>query len=186
MSSVEIILVAIGLAMDAAAVSMVAAAAGFARDARARFRLAFHFGLFQALMPILGWVLGRTVVDYISHVDHWVAFGLLLFIGTRMVWSGLNPGEEKFQFDPTRGWNLITLSVATSIDALAVGLSIAMLEVNLWYSVGVIGLVTAFISLLAIQLGRQVSLKYGHWMEILGGVILVGIGLRILISHLMA
>jgi putative Mn2+ efflux pump MntP len=91
MSTLEMILIAIGLAMDASAVSMTAAAAGFVRDLRAVFRLAFHFGLFQAVMPFIGWLLGSTVVDYISAWDHWVAFALLAIVGGRMIYSGMVP-----------------------------------------------------------------------------------------------
>ena len=181
----EIILIAIGLAMDATAVSLVAAASGYAGDPRAVFRLSFHFGLFQFIMPILGWVLGRSVVDHIASVDHWVAFGLLLFVGARMIRSGVKPFEQELKKDPSRGATLIMLSIATSIDALAIGLSIAILEVSIWYPSVIIGAVTSLLCLVAIRIGNRIGTRFGQRMEIVGGVILIAIGLRILVSHLL-
>ena len=182
----EIILIAIGLAMDATAVSLVAAASGYAGNRRAVFRLSFHFGFFQFLMPILGWLAGKSVVDYVASVDHWIAFGLLLFVGIRMIRSGISPMEENLRRDPSRGTTLIMLSIATSIDALAVGLSLAMLEISIWYPSVIIGVVTVMLSLAGIRLGLRVGMVFGHRMEILGGAILIAIGLRILLSHMLA
>ena len=184
MNILEIVFIAIGLAMDASAVSLVAAASGYANDKRAAFRLSFHFGLFQFLMPVLGWILGRTIVEHISSVDHWVAFGLLAIVGVRMIRSGIKPSEQTVN-DPSRGIILITLSIATSIDALAIGLSLAMLEVDIWYPSIIIGVVTAALSLAAIKLGNQLGALFGQRMEIIGGAILIAIGFRILLSHLM-
>ncbi|MBT3254788.1 MAG: manganese efflux pump [Candidatus Marinimicrobia bacterium] len=184
MSTLEMILIAIGLAMDASAVSMTAAAAGFVRDLRAVFRLAFHFGLFQAVMPFIGWLLGSTVVDYISAWDHWVAFALLAIVGGRMIYSGMVPDEKELIVDPSRGWVLITLSIATSIDALAAGLSFSVLNVNIWLPCLLIGIITFILSALSTQIGRLVGPWLGQKVEILGGFILMGIGLRILVTHL--
>jgi len=182
----EIILISIGLAMDAAAVSLVAAASGYAVNRRARFRLSFHFGLFQALMPVLGLFAGRSVVDHVASFDHWVAFGLLLFAGLRMIRSGIQPQEESLRKDPSRGATLILLSTATSIDALAVGLSLAMLNVSIWYPSLIIGVVTVILSLAGIGLGLRAGMMFGNRIEILGGSILIAIGLRILLSHMLA
>ena len=132
MSAIEIIAVAIGLAMDASAVSLVAASAGYADNPRAKFRLAFHFGLFQFLMPIIGWVIGINFVTYFDKFDEWIAFALLSFVGGRMVLSGIGSNPESYKKDPSRGFTLILLSIATSIDALAIGLSLALLEVAIW------------------------------------------------------
>lgn len=186
MGTFDIIVVAVGLAMDAAAVSLAAAASGFARDGRAIFRLAFHFGLFQFMMPVLGWVLGVGFVAYFKAVDHWIAFGLLAFVGGRMVISGLDQSETPIQKDPSRGMTMVMLSLATSIDALAVGLSLAMLDINIWYPSVMIGIITSAMSLGAIALGRRLGTLFGKRMEILGGVILIFIGTRILVSELMA
>lgn len=185
MDVLEIVLIAVGLAMDASAVSLVAAASGYVKNPRSVFRLSFHFGLFQFLMPIFGWVLGRSVVRYISSIDHWIAFCLLAFVGIKMIRSGLKPLEQNLKNDPSRGHTLVMLSIATSIDALAIGLSLAVLEVNIWYPSAVIGLTTAALSLAAIRLGNRLGIVFGQRMEIIGGIILVAIGSRILLSHLM-
>ncbi len=171
--------------MDASAVSLVAAASGYAKNRRSVFRLSFHFGLFQFLMPIFGWMLGRSVVRYIFSIDHWIAFCLLAFVGIKMIRSGLKPSEHSLKNDPSKGHTLVMLSIATSIDALAIGLSLAVLKVNIWYPSAVIGLITAALSLAAIKLGNRLGIVFGQRMEIIGGIILVAIGLRILLSHLM-
>jgi len=185
MNVLEIVFIAIGLAMDASAVSLVAAASGYAKDKRAVFRLSFHFGLFQFLMPILGWILGRNIVEHISSIDHWVAFSLLMIVGVKMILSGIKPSEQNIKKDPSRGFTLIMLSIATSIDALAIGLSLAMLKVEIWYPSIIIGIVTATLSFAAIRLGNQIGILVGQRMEIVGGTILIAIGSRILLSHLL-
>jgi putative Mn2+ efflux pump MntP len=136
-------------------------------------------------MTLLGWLAGKTVLTYIASVDHWVAFGLLTFVGVRMIRSGLRKeGEEPAIPDPSRGLTLVMLSVATSIDALAVGLSLALLEVNVFWSAVIIGGVSAALSLVGLTLGNQLGMRFGKTMEVIGGVILIGIGLRVLVTHL--
>lgn len=184
MSALEILALAVALAMDAFAVSLAAAAVGFAEGGRARFRLAFHFGLFQGLMPVLGWALGRTVVAQIEAVDHWIAFGLLAFIAWRMIRAGLNPDDETMHRDPSRGLTLVLLSTATSIDALAVGLSLAALQVEVILPSLVIGVVTSALCLVAIVGGRRLGRKLGDRAQILGGCLLLLIALKILVEHL--
>lgn len=183
MSFFEIVLISVGLAMDAGAVSMAAAAAGYAQNKRAVFRLSFHFGLFQCLMPVLGWYLGVGFVSYIRAWDHWVAFLLLAFIGVRMVREGCGKPEEISKKDPSRGMTMVMLSVATSIDALAVGLSFAVLDISIFYPAVMIGVITSIVSLAAITLGRKLGQVLGKRMEIAGGLVLIGIGLKILISR---
>jgi putative Mn2+ efflux pump MntP len=181
-----IFLIAIGLAMDCFAVSLGVGTAGTATGPRPTFRLFFHFGLFQAGMTLLGYLAGKTVVTYISAIDHWVAFGLLAFVGVRMIRGGLREeGEEPAIPDPSRGITLVMLSVATSIDALAVGLSLALLDVNVLWSALLIGGVSAVLSLVGLTLGNQLEMRFGKTMEVIGGVILIGIGLRVLITHLL-
>lgn len=182
----EILMIAVGLAMDAFAVSVAAGTSGKLDGKRAVFRLSFHFGLFQAFMPVIGWAAGITVAHLISAVDHWIAFGLLAFVGGRMIHSAMQTDTETFQADPSRGASLVLLSVATSIDALAVGLSLAMINVSIWYPCVIIGLVTAAMSVIGIRAGRYFGEKLGHRMAFAGGVILILIGLKILISHLAA
>lgn len=176
--------IAVGLAMDAFAVSI---AAGLAIDRlthRHVFRVAFHFGLFQFMMPVAGWFVGRAVAEYIVAYDHWVAFALLSFIGGKMIWEARRPDRPRGPTDPTRGWSLVTLSVATSIDALAVGLSLAFLGVSIWLPSVVIGLVAAAMSLIGICLGSRLGGATRHWAERIGGLVLIGIGVRIVVVHL--
>jgi putative Mn2+ efflux pump MntP len=184
MGLIETLLIAVGLAMDAAAVSMSAGGSGLARGKRASFRLSFHFGLFQFMMPVIGWFGGIQLVSYVAPVDHWIAFALLGFVGVRMIHAGLHPDSERPRDDPSKGLSLVMLSVATSIDALAVGLSLAMLEVSIWYPSVTIGIVTALLSLVGLRIGRVFGAKLGARMEIVGGVILFVIGARILVMHL--
>jgi len=185
MAFLEILFIAIGLAMDAFAVSLAAAASGLAKGRRAAFRLSFHFGLFQFMMPVIGWYLGSRIARHVSAYDHWVAFGLLACVGVRMIRTGLKEEESQdYRTDPSRGMTLVTLSVATSIDAMAIGLSLAMVRVSIWYPCIVIGVVTATLSLVAIRLGTRLGAAFGRRMEIVGGVILLLIGIRIVASHL--
>ncbi len=180
----EIILIALGLAMDAFAVSLGAGATRYVNGPRPVFRLSFHFGLFQALMPVLGWLAGLSVAQLIAQVDHWIAFALLAFVGARMIRSGLDADREMHTSDPSRGGTLVMLAVATSIDAFAVGLSLAMLRVNILYPALVIGVITGGLSLVALLIGSRLGKVFGKRMEIVGGLILIGIGLRVVISHL--
>ena len=172
--------------MDAFA---VAVATGLSLDevtSRHRFRLGFHFGLFQFLMPILGWAAGNELIGYIREYDHWVAFALLSLVGGKMLWESLGPRKERHprRADPTRGWSLVTLSVATSLDALAVGFSMAALRVSVWIPSVIIGLVTAALTILGLSFGTRLGARWERWAEIIGGLVLLGIGARILVSHL--
>ncbi len=136
-------------------------------------------------MPVIGWLAGTTVDQYIRSFDHWIAFGLLGYVGGRMVWQGIKGDGDVYMEDPSRGKMLVILAVATSIDALAVGLSLAMIEVPVVGPAIVIGVVTFGLSLLGLKLGCRLGEKFGQRVQIIGGVILIGIGLRILVSHLM-
>lgn len=185
MAFVDILLIALSMAMDAFAVSLGIGTTRLAAAPRSIFRLSFHFGLFQFFMPVLGWLAGSSFAHLISSFDHWLAMGLLAFIGGRMIRSGLDADVATYVRDPSRGWNLVMLALATSIDALAVGLSLAMLQVSILYPSLVIGAVTASLSLLGLLVGHRLGQRFGKRMAVVGGVILVGIGLRILISHLL-
>jgi putative Mn2+ efflux pump MntP len=185
MPLLAVVLIAVGLAMDAFAVSLGIGTTQYASKPRPVFRLAFHFGLFQALMPLLGWLAGLTVARFISSVDHWVALGLLGLVGVRMIRSGLDRDAQSHESDPSRGGTLIMLSVATSIDAFAVGLSLAMLRVQIVYPTVVIGVVTAGLSLIGLLAGNRLGKVFGKRMEIVGGIILIAIGIRVVISHVM-
>jgi putative Mn2+ efflux pump MntP len=180
----EIFLIALSMAMDAFAVCLVAGSLGQANTVRPVFRLSFHFGLFQFLMPVLGWLAGMTLERLIQGYDHWVAFALLAFVGLRMIQSALF-GREEARPDPSHGWTLVMLSVAVSIDALAVGLSLGVLGISVWYPAVIIGVVTSVLSLAALWIGHQFGSRLGKPVEVIGGVVLIGIGLRIVLSHLL-
>jgi putative Mn2+ efflux pump MntP len=182
----EVLLIALSMAMDAFAVCLGVGTQARAPGPRPTFRLAFHFGLFQFLMPVIGWFAGMTIVEYIFAYDHWVAFGLLGFVGVRMIRAGLDPRAEAQLPDPSRGWSLVILAVATSIDALAVGFSLGMLGMTIWYPAVVIGVVTGLLSWLGLRLGNRLGAEFGKRIEIAGGILLILIGFRILISHLLA
>ncbi len=185
MELLTLIGIAVGLAMDAFAVSIAVGLTLRQVSLRQTFRLAYHFGLFQALMPIVGWLAGRSIERWIAPVDHWVAFGLLAAIGGKMMYEALTgDAEERAAKDPTRGASLVVLSVATSIDALAVGLSLAVLGVDIWYPALVIGLVALTFTAVGLHLGKRFGALLGRRMEIVGGVILIAIGLRVLVEHL--
>ena len=183
MPLIEVIAIAVGLAMDAFAVSLAAGAGSHLKTKRSALRLAFHLGLFQALMPVIGWYLGTRALPMIEAVDHWVAFGLLAFIGGRMVFSGFAGESEAATTDPSKGVTMVSLSVACSIDALAVGISLAALNVAIWTPSLVIGIITAAISVMGIALGAQFGDRYGNRAEILGGLVLIAIGIKILGDH---
>jgi manganese efflux pump family protein len=184
MSLITIIWLAIGLSMDALAVAIAAAVTLKEVSARHVFRLAFHFGLFQALMPIAGWLAGMQLQRYISTWDHWVAFGLLTFIGGKAIRQAVVDSDEATaRDDPTRGLTLVGLAVATSIDALAVGVSLATLRVEVWQPSIIIGCITCTITAIGMALGRRLGKHFGKKVEIGGGLVLIAIGLKILIDH---
>jgi manganese efflux pump family protein len=184
MDPITTLAVALGLAMDAFAVAVSVGLALQHVTGRQAFRLSFHFGLFQALMPVLGWLAGRTIAGLIGAFDHWLALGLLAFIGGKMILDGVHGQGEAPKGDPTRRWSLVVLSVATSIDALAVGLSLALIGASVWGPALVIGVVAGLMTLLGLGLGRRVGARLGPPAEILGGVVLIGIGVRIVVEHL--
>ncbi len=170
--------------MDAFAVSLAAGATG-ARGPRAVFRLAFHFGLFQFLMPVLGWAAGLRIAGAVLTAGDWIAAGLLAVVGVRMVHSGQG-AVPRHRGDPSRGATLIALCVATSLDALAIGFSLALLRVDIWYPSAVIGGVTALLSVCGVHLGNRLGSEFGRRMEIAGGALLMLLSARILAAHLLA
>ena len=137
------------------------------------------------MMPIIGWYLGTQAVQIVAGFGRWIAFVLLAYIGVRMISSGFQTKlrNDRQTTDPSRGWTLVALSVATSIDALAVGMSLAMMGVAIWQPSVVIGVVTAGISLVGIAIGDRVGVKWGSRAEFAGGILLVAIGIRILAGH---
>ena len=202
MELITVLFIAVGVAMDVFAVSLGIGCAGQATTAGAKFRLAFHFGLFQGGMTLLGYLLGSTVVNLIASFDHWVAFILLAFVGGRMIREGVEQGSgeqgsggkeapEGYMIpasnggDPTRGGMLLLLSIATSIDALAVGLSMALIQAEVGMASLIIGLTSSGFSLVGTRWGCDLGERFGKRMEVVGGLILIGIGVRIVVTHLM-
>jgi len=188
MGWLSLLALAVALAMDAFAVAIVTGLTVKPLTKRHVFRLSFHFGLFQAMMPTVGWAAGKAVQKYIADYDHWVAFGLLAFVGGKMIWSAIGgrDGEARSSSDPTLGWELVMLSVATSIDALAVGLSLALIGSAILGPAVVIGIVAAGFTVTGMALGRQIGSMWGRRVEILGGFILLAIGARIVVQHVWA
>jgi manganese efflux pump family protein len=186
MDFVSILFIAIGLGMDALSVA-VATGVLLGRPSRsAVFRMSSSFGLFQFVMPLIGWSAGRKVSGLIESYDHWVAFGLLLFVGGKMIFEAFRGKEagHASTSDPTRGWTLLVLSVATSIDALAVGLSLALLDEAILFPSMVIGVIAFAMTWAGMVAGERAGIYLGKKVEIAGGLILVGIGIKILTEHL--
>lgn len=184
MSVLSIVLTAIGLAMDAFAVSM---AIGMNSKKEERLGMALKsgifFGGFQGVMPLIGWLLGISFSGYIEKADHWIAFALLLFIGGKMIYESLKKEEDEEEAKDYSNKEFFILAVATSIDALAVGISFACLNVNIVLSAAIIALVTLILSYMAVYLGKVLGEMVKSKAEILGGIILVAIGIKILLEH---
>jgi putative Mn2+ efflux pump MntP len=183
MDPATILLTALALSLDCFAVALAAGVPGGRDGVRDAARIALAFGTFQALMPVLGWLAGRSVVAYISAYDHWVAFALLAIVGARIVWEGLSGEEEEAPATLDTG-TLLVLAVATSIDALAVGISFAFLDTGILLPALLIGVFTFAVSFAGALLGGAAAERWGKVMEILGGLVLIGIGVRILFEHM--
>jgi putative Mn2+ efflux pump MntP len=182
--SLEAVLIAVGLGMDTFAVGVGSGTVFEPPMKRSVFRLCFHFGLFQSLLFLAGYFAGTSIVEAIAAWDHYIALGLLLFVGLRMIWEGISPRDEEAQrADPSRGWRLVILSVATSIDALAVGLSFGVLAREFLFPALVIGVASCAMTLVGILLGRRLQASFGKYAEILGGLILIGIGVKVFLEH---
>ncbi|NLT27576.1 MAG: manganese efflux pump [Dehalococcoidales bacterium] len=182
---ISVFIIALGLSADCFAVAFSGCIAMKSVSRKQIIVASLSFGIFQALMPVLGWLAGQTIVDSIADYDHWVAFPLLAFIGGKMVWESFRKQDENCKTDITKPGSLLTLSIATSIDALAVGLTFAFLKVNIALAAGVIGITAFLITILGFLLGKKAGKVLGKRAELIGGLILIAIGLRILISHLL-
>lgn len=184
MDLITIILVAVGLAMDAFAVSIVTGAAYKQIRPAHTLRMALSFGLFQAFMPLVGALAGMTVKDYISGFDHWVAFALLAAVGAKMIYESRKLKPDKQNPDPANIFVLLALALATSIDALAVGVTLSLIVASLTIAVTVIGIVTFALSYLGVHIGKRCGHFFESRIEALGGIILLGLGTKILAQHL--
>ena len=183
----ELVLIGVGLSMDAFAVALCKGLSMHRVNYAHAAVIALFFGVFQALMPLIGWVLGTQFARYITSVDHWIAFALLGYIGGKMIWDALHEAPETA---PCAGEGrldlkeLLMLAVATSIDALAVGITFAFLQVSILPAVATIGLITFALSFAGVAVGNRFGTRFQKKAEIAGGVVLVLIGLKILLEHL--
>jgi manganese efflux pump family protein len=180
-----IVFIAFSLSFDSFAVSVSSGMSLCRKHLRLRdtMKIAGSLAVFQAIMPVIGWLLGSTVKSYIQEADHWIAFGLLSLLGIRMIIEGSKPHQEKIK-NPTKWRVLIPLSIATSIDALAVGVGFSLLIENMLIPALIIGFVTFGVSLTGLYMGRNVGKKFAGKAEIVGGIILILIGIKILFEHL--
>ena len=180
---ITILVIAFGLAMDSFSVSIANGLATKTFKISKALTIALFFGFFQGLMPIFGWLAGESIADYISAFDHWVAFGLLTIIGVKMIYESITNKPNNFLRAYTIKVILI-LSIATSIDALAVGLSFSFLNISIFFPAIIIGVITFFLSFLGVYVGRRFGKILKNRIEILGGLILIIIGLKILLEHI--
>lgn len=183
MDLLTLIGIAIALAMDAFAVALSAGVMLNPLTGRQLFRLGFHFGLFQGMMPVIGWLAGMGLKHFVTHYAPWIAFGLLTFVGGKMIYEAITAGdEEESRRDPTKGATMVMLSVATSIDALAVGFSLSILGLDIWTPALMIGIITGGLTVAGMLLGRKIGTIWGERVEIIGGVVLIGIGIKIVLQ----
>lgn len=182
---ITILGIAVSLAMDAFSVCIAAGVVIRRPTLRHYFRLSFHFGLFQFFMPIIGYFGGMLLEKWIRDFDHWVAFGLLSLVGLKMIRESMGDREgEEAGRDPSRGMTLVVLSVATSIDAIAVGFSFGVMGTEILMPSIVIGVVCTLLSITGIAIGKRVGMMGGKWVERMGGIVLIAIGVKILLEHI--
>jgi putative Mn2+ efflux pump MntP len=183
--TLTIVIIAVGLAMDAFVVSIVSGGAYKQLHVKHALRMALFFGAFQALMPLVGSLAGLTLKDYIAYCDHWIAFGLLAAVGGKMIYESFKIKSVEENQDPSNIFVLLVLSVATSIDALAVGITLSLIASSIIAAVVIIGLITFVLSYIGVFIGK----KFGHFfeakLEAIGGLILIGIGVKILLEHIL-
>ena len=185
MELVTILILAVGLSMDTFAVSIGCGLAEQKVSFQHAVKIAFSLAFFQGLLPVIGWFLGTEVKVYVENLDHWIAFILLAYLGGRMIIGSLKEEESERMSDIYSWKHIMTLSIATSIDALVVGFSYALASSSTIFGGAVIiGAVTFFFSMLGIRIGKDVGEKFGKKVEFLGGVILIGIGVKILLGHM--
>ncbi len=178
-----IFLVALSLSIDTFAISVSSGLAYQEITFLEACKIAITLAFFQTMMPLAGWGLGEQIKVYIESFDHWIAFILLFILGIKMISEAFKENEEK-QFNPLNPFTMITMAIATSIDALAVGFTFSLIYLPIIYSAVIIGFVTYFASMLGILLGKKVTFKNTRWIDLLGGVILISIGIKILLEHI--
>ena len=186
MKLLTILLIAVGLSMDAFAVAVVTGSVYKGFKVRHALRMALFFGAFQAIMPVIGFLAGLGLMDYIAPYDHWIAFTLLFFVGGKMVYESFQIEAVERNRDPSNLLVLLLLSFATSIDALAVGITLSLLKAPIALAVTIIGLVTFILSYCGVAIGKRFGHFFESKVEIVGGLILIAIGVKIVVEHLRA
>ena len=184
MHLITILLIALALSMDALAVSISSGVALRTMHIPHAIRMGLWFGSFQAIMPVIGWFIGKELLTFISRVDHWVAFGLLSLIGIKMIYESRKLPTEDNTTAQFKTHILFVLAVATSIDALAVGMSLSILQISIVKPVIIIGMVTFILSFIGVVVGKRIGGFFERKIEVIGGLILIGIGIKILVEHL--
>ncbi len=179
-----ILIIALALAMDAFAVSIASGAAYKQLHIKHTLRIAVFFGGFQAFMPLLGALAGLSFREHIENYDHWIAFSILAIIGGRMIYESFKITETKKNYSPSNILVLLSLSVATSIDALAVGVTLSIVVTSITIAVIVIGIVTFILSYIGVLIGKRLGYFFENKIEAIGGLVLIGLGIKILIQHL--
>ena len=186
MELLTIIFIAIGLSFDTFAVSVSSGLILKKIDFINATKIAITLAVFQAAMPLIGWLAGSGMKNYAENFDHWIAFGILALLGGKMIYESFKTDPEDRNFNPLDFKVMIGMAIATSIDALVVGFSFALLNYKILVSVGIIGFITYVVAMLGMLFGKKIGARMGRRMEILGGVMLFLIGLKILIEHLSA
>ena len=182
-SLLETSLLAVALGIDAFAVALAVGAVLGRASARQTFRLSWHFGLFQFLMPVIGWFLGRGATQWIDRGAPWIAFAILFFVGAHMILESFRSDHKESTLrDPTKGWSLVGLSVATSLDALGVGLSVGVMRGAMFYPAIVIGVVAGALTLIGMHAVRLVPIRSSHWLERAGGLVLIALAFKMLLD----
>ncbi|VEP17205.1 putative manganese efflux pump MntP [Hyella patelloides LEGE 07179] len=186
MNSTSTIFLALGLAADAFAVSLTSGLLIQRIKINKALKIALFFGGFQCLMPLIGWGAGINFNHLIAEFDHWIAFGLLSFIGVKMIYESCQLESEREQFNPLDSYTLLILAIATSIDALAAGLGLSLLKSSIILAASLIGIITFCLSFIGVFIGHKIGDKFNNKIEIMGGLILIFIGSKILFEHLTA
>ena len=179
----EIFLIGIGIAMDAFAVSICKGLSMKKINWKSAIIISLYFGIFQAIMPAIGYYLGSTFSSFVEKIDHWIAFILLVIVGGKMIKDSLD-NELENKNDDISFKTMVILSIATSIDALAIGITFAFFEINIVVAVSIIGFITFLLSILGVKIGNKFGDKFQNKAEVIGGVILILIGIKILFEHL--
>ena len=182
MTNIEILLIAFALSADTFAVSVASGANAKKISLVNALKMGFIFAMFQGLMPVVGWLAGNTMERFVSQFAHWIAFSLLIIIGGKMIWESFKKNENK-EKNPFKLFIVFFLGLATSIDALAIGITFSMLKVSIFYPAIIIGIITFFVALLGLFTGKKLARFFENKVEIIGGIILVFIGLKILFQY---